>query len=324
MDGAGNLYIADTRNQQVRKVSGGTDLDAHAVEQQRVAYLPFGVAVDAAGNVYVAEFGGNRVSRIDIGGRSYHYCAGNGVAGYSGDGGAATSAMLKSPQGVAVDAAGNVYIADTGNNRVRVVSGGTDPHIRRQRRRRVRARWRRPPSTPVGNPVAVASIDAGSVYISDGSARVRKVFSNGLIATVAGSGTQRIFRRWRRGRKCHAERPSALAVGADGNVYVADTNNNAVRVLQPQAGGIAINAIVNGASNLAGAIAPGEVVVLYGTSGRRADAVPVGIERPVPHGRGGHQRLLPPGAGVVHVGQSGGRDRAVRNQRIAGAGFGGI
>src|SRR5207248_2794587 len=151
--------------------------------------LPFGVAVDSAGNVYIAEFGNNRVRRLAANG-TLTTIAANGVAGFGGDGGAATSAMLKNPQGVAVDAAGNVYIADTGNNRVRVVTG---TNIRTYAGNGAGGYDRdgvNATSTAVGNPTGIAVDSAGSVLITDGSARVRKVFANGLIATIAGSGVR--------------------------------------------------------------------------------------------------------------------------------------
>src|ERR1019366_7456778 len=80
-----------------------------------------GVAVDAAGNLYIAEFSNNRVRKVGTNG-NIGTIAGNGVSGFSGDGLQATAAMLNGPQGVAVDSAGNVYIADTANNRVRKVA----------------------------------------------------------------------------------------------------------------------------------------------------------------------------------------------------------
>jgi uncharacterized protein (TIGR03437 family) len=110
------------------------------------------------------------------------------------------------------------------------------------------------------------AVDAsGAVYVADGSSRVRKVFANGLIATIAGSGARGYTGDGGTAASAALNAPSAVAVTAAGNVFVADTGNNSVRLLQPQAGGISISALVNGASNLAGPIAPGEVVVIYGS-----------------------------------------------------------
>ena len=258
VDTAGTLYIADTGNNRVRKVSGGT-ISTVASDLS----LPMGVAVDTAGNVYVASFGSNRVSKVTNGAVST--LAGTGVAGYGGDGGAAANAMLKNPRAVAVDAAGNVYIGDTGNNRVRVVSGGT---IRTYAGNGLGGYDRdgvAATSTQVGNPVGLAVDGSGNLYITDGSSRVRKVLTNGLITTIAGNGALGYTGDGGPALNAMMNGPSAVAVASNGNVYVAFTNNDAVRLLQPAAAGIAISAIVNGASNQVGAIAPGEVVVLYGS-----------------------------------------------------------
>jgi uncharacterized protein (TIGR03437 family) len=262
VDSAGNLYIADTQNNRVRKVSGGTI--STVVGGNNDLSLPFGVAVDSASNLYVAEFGGNRVRRVAANG-TVTTIAGNGTAGYSGDGGTAANAMLKTPQGVAVDGAGNVYIADTGNNRVRVVSGTTIGTFAGNGLSGFDRDGVSPSATPVGNPVAVAVDNAGAVYVADGSARVRKVFANGLIGTIAGSGVRGYSGDGGPGSGARLNGPSGLAVAPDGSVYIADSNNNAVRRVQPQADSIALSAVANGASNLAGAIAPGEIVALYGS-----------------------------------------------------------
>ncbi len=261
VDASGNLYIADTQNNRIRKVSGATITTIAGANNE--LGLPFGIALDSAGNIYAAEFGRNRVSKISPAG-AVSTIAGNGVAGYGGDGGPAASAMLSTPQGVAVDTAGNVYIADTGNNRVRVVSGGiigtfAGNGIGGYDRDGVAAT-----ATPVGNPVALAADSSGALYIADGSARVRKVLPNGLITTIAGSGSRGYSGDGGSATNAMLSSPSALALAPNGAVLVADTYNNAVRLLQPSASSMSLNAITSGASNLAGAIAPGEVVVLWG------------------------------------------------------------
>ena len=99
------------------------------------------MAVDAAGNLYIAEFSNNRVRKVATNG-NISTLAGNGVSGFSGDGGQATSAQLNGPQGVAVDSAGNVYIADTANNRVRkVAANGVITTVAGNGDRRILRRW---------------------------------------------------------------------------------------------------------------------------------------------------------------------------------------
>ena len=132
VDTAGNLYIADTYNHRIRKITGttistiagagteGFSGDGGAATAAELK-LPHGVAVDAAGNVFIADTYNHRVRKIT--GANISTVAGDGTEGYGGDGGAATSAQLKLPQALAVDTAGNLYIADTYNHRIRKVSG---------------------------------------------------------------------------------------------------------------------------------------------------------------------------------------------------------
>jgi hypothetical protein len=133
VDSAGNLYIADSINNAVRKVSGGTittvagqgpTLGGYSGDNGPATsaklYHPYGVAVDSAGNLYIADTGNNAIRKVTTGG-TITTVAGNGTAGYTGDGGVATSAELNAPYGVAVDSAGTLYIADRNNNVIRMV-----------------------------------------------------------------------------------------------------------------------------------------------------------------------------------------------------------
>jgi len=133
LDAAGNLYIADQYHYSIRKVStsqiistvagngsegfsgdGGPATSAQLAEPQDVA-------VDSAGNFYIADMADQRIRKVGTDG-TMSTVAGTGVQGYSGDGGAATAAQLSCPYGIAVDSAGNLYIADSCNNRIRQVS----------------------------------------------------------------------------------------------------------------------------------------------------------------------------------------------------------
>ena len=103
------------------------------------------------------------------------------------------------------------------------------------------------------------------MYIADGSSRVRKVFLSGIITTIAGNGTKGYSGDGGSASNATLSGPSALAVNAAGSIWVADTFNNAVRLLQFTGGSTAVNAVTNGASNLSGPVSPGEVVVIYGS-----------------------------------------------------------
>jgi uncharacterized protein (TIGR03437 family) len=262
VDASGNIYIADTQNARVQKVAGST---VSTLAGNSNFYTPVGGAVDASGNVYVADLNNNVVRKVSPSG-SVSTAAGTGAAGFSGDGGAATSALLNGPQGVAVDATGNLYIADSGNHRIRMVTpSGTITTIAGNGLPGFTGDGGPATLAQIGAPGGVAVDTAGNLYLSDSTALVRKVNPVGFIFTIAGNGTQGYSGDGGAATAAQLNGPTALAVDAAGNVYVADTANNAVRVLQPQAGTISIGAVTNAASNLTGPIAPGELITIYGS-----------------------------------------------------------
>jgi uncharacterized protein (TIGR03437 family) len=106
---------------------------------------------------------------------------------------------------------------------------------------------------------------AGGIYVSDNSAVVRKFFVGGPISTIAGNSISGYAGDGGTATSAQLNRPTGMAVDSQGRVYVADTANNAIRLLQPNASGITVAAVTNGASNQTGAISPGEVIVLYGS-----------------------------------------------------------
>jgi len=259
-DSSGNIYIADSQNARVVKLSsGGTPTtvagngtagyggDGGSAASAELN-APAAVAVDSAGNLYIADLGNNRIRKVSASG-TVTTIAGTGNNGYSGDGGLATAAQINEAQGVAVDGSGNVYIADTGNNAIRLVSGGTISTIAR-----------------IANPVGLATDSLGDLYVTDGGSQVYKIypFSPVIVLTIGGSGSSGYTGDGGLSTAAQLSGPTGVAVDSNGNVYVADTVNNAVRELQFNGSGTNIASLVNGASALPGVVSPGEVVVLYG------------------------------------------------------------
>jgi len=138
VDSSGNFYIADSENNIVRKVIASSGTISTVAGSVLLGYsgdngpatsaklnYPSGVAVDSSGNVYIADFGNNVIRKVTASSGVITTLAGNGTQGYSGDKGLATSAMLSTPSGVAVDSSGNLFIADLGNNVIREVAASS-------------------------------------------------------------------------------------------------------------------------------------------------------------------------------------------------------
>jgi hypothetical protein len=240
LDASANIYIADAGNCRVRKISGGTIATvagngacgfAGDGGPTRFSALhgPGGVAVTSTSIVYIADAANCRVRKVSS--RIITTVAGTGACGYGGDGGAATAAQLNAPQGVAVDAAGNLYIADTENCRVRKVTiAGTI-------------------TTVAGNGICAYSGDSGAatsatistitgvtldassnLYIADTTnCRVRKVTTGGTITTVAGTGTCAYGGDGGAATAATLFYPHGVAVDGGVNLYVADAFNCRVR-----------------------------------------------------------------------------------------------
>jgi cysteine-rich repeat protein len=202
VDGLGNVFIADRNNHRIRRVDGngmistivGTGTPGYngdGIEATNAQLnSPTSVAVDGRGDVFIADRDSHRIRRMD-GNGMISTIAGTGTPGYNGDGMAATLAHLAYPFSVAVDPLGNVYIADRDNRRIRRVdSGGEISTLAGTGAGEYDGEGMPAASTPIGSPRGVTVDSFGNVYFTDrDSSRTLRVDSNGIISTLAGTGT---------------------------------------------------------------------------------------------------------------------------------------
>jgi len=248
----------------------GASVITTAAGSYKQGSTPSGVAVGPDGSIYTADYNRNRILRVGTDG-VMTTIAGNGTAGYGGDGGPATSAMFSNPIDVAVGPDGSIYIADYGNNRIRRVSpdgiittvaGNGDTYY-----------FRGGDGIPATNaaiyfPTGVAVGPDGSIYIADrGNNRIRRVRADGIITTVAGRGNYDGDYGGDGGLGTSAafSGPRSVAVGPDGIIYIADEGNHRIRRIGPN--GIITTVAGNGAGGYSGDGGPATSASLYGPGG---------------------------------------------------------
>jgi len=241
-DGAGNIYVADTTNDIIRKITsagvvttlagtvhafGSTDATGTAARFN----FPQGIATDGAGNVYVADSGNSVIRKVTPTGVVTTLAGSAGVSGSTDASG--TAARFNTPQGVATDSAGNVYVADANNNTIReITSAGVVTTLA--------GSASIPGSTDATGaaasfslPVGVATDGAGNVYVADANNHtIRKITPAGAVATLAGTAGV-TGRTDATGAAASFNFPRGVATDGAGNVYVADSGNSIIRKITP-------------------------------------------------------------------------------------------
>ena len=254
LDSKGNLYIADALNHRIRLLTGGNVTtvagtgtagwagDGAAATSAELNY-PEGVAVDSAGNIYIADTGNHVIRKVDTTGNITTIAGTGGQIGSIGDSGPALSAQLNRPSALALDASGNIYIADTGNNEIRKlvganifcvlgcgITGGS-----------------------LANPNALVVDASGAIYIADSEQHsvIKYAGAPLTITTLAGSGTINGFSGdGGPGNQALLNTPEGLAIDSAGYIYIADTLNGRVRKILKD--GTIVTIAGNGTENYTG------------------------------------------------------------------------
>jgi len=249
VDPAGNLYITDYGNHRIRKVDAATGLISTIVgtgiiiyngdnipATSATIYAPYGIELDAAGNVYFAEYSGHRVRKITVSTGIITTVAGTGTAGYNGDNIAASTAQINAPWGLGVDASGNVYIGEGAGHRVRkvTVSTGIITTIAGTGVAAISPNGIPATSAEVVGPGSICFDPAGNIYFTDrGSQRVRKIaYPSGIISTIAGTGNQGYNGDGIPATTAWLHSEIDVDMDASGNFIIADQYNNRMRFIQ--------------------------------------------------------------------------------------------
>jgi len=229
-DTSGNVYVADTLNNQIVKVTPAGTITTIAGTSGTTLNQPHGVAVDFAGNLYIADTMNHVVRKVSTTG-TITTIAGTGTAGFAGDGGPATAAMLNQPLGVSVDEVGGVYIADSLNHRIRrVSSNGTITTVAGSGVAGFSGDGGAATLAQFNGPAGVAVDPTGALVIADtGNNRARVVSLFGVINTAAGVGNQAVITDSGVATSTFLSQPHGIAVDSNGALYVADSANNEIR-----------------------------------------------------------------------------------------------
>jgi sugar lactone lactonase YvrE len=282
-DAAGNIYIADANNNRIRKITASTGIittvagsgtagtsDGYNGDNRTALsaniYAPTAVTVDAAGNIYIADNSNNRVRKVSTTG-IITTVAGTGTAGYSGDASAAITAKLNGPSGVAVDAAGNVYIADQLNHRIRKVDlSGIINTVAGTGTGGYTGDGSSAISAQLNYPSDIALDTIGNLYVCDYSnSCIRKVDTSGIITTFAGTGTAGFSGDDGPASAARLSYPNGIKTDRYGDLIIADQYNNRVRIVY--ADGTITTIAGDGVAGFSGDGGPALAAKLYNAAG---------------------------------------------------------
>ena len=283
VDSEGNIYFANSSNHRIQKVDTGGIIttvagngnygfsgDGGPAVNARINN-PIGVTVDSKGNIFIADGYNRRIRRVDISG-IITTVAGNGDAGFSGDGGPAVDASLYLPQTVAVDSEGNIFIADGHNRRIRKVdTSGIITTVAGNENQGFSGDGGPAVDASLYNPFGVAVDSKGNIFIADEfNNRIRKVDTSGIITTVAGNGNQGFSGDNGPAVDARLYYPLSVAVDSEGNIFIADYLNNRIRKVDTS--GIITTVAGNGNQGFSGDGGPAVDASLYNPFGVAVDS----------------------------------------------------
>ncbi|RPD96507.1 T9SS C-terminal target domain-containing protein [Aureibaculum marinum] len=241
-DNNNNLYVADLANLRIRKVDLNTGSSITLVGKKSETEFPniddslggpFNVVFDKEGNLYVSVNGDSNVKKVDFYTGKVTVVAGTGEVGFSGDGGQATQAQLANPTGLALDGKGNLFISDSGNERIRKVnlSTGIITTIAGTGETGFFGEDIDATKAQLANPLGLAIDKSGDLYVVDrGNNMIRKIsMSTGKISTIAGNGEAGYDGDGDLARNAKLANPTGLAFNNAGDLYVVDRGNNRIR-----------------------------------------------------------------------------------------------